>query len=82
MSVARSLAPLTRLRLELLTGAKHESAPTREAIRLVLKTFFSLREVVFKDRYINGSEPTVKSILQESNIFSISAIMQFLKEVG
>ena len=29
------------------------------------------REVVFKDHYINGSEPTMKNILQESNIFSI-----------
>ena len=42
---------------------------------------FILREVVFKDHYTNGSEPTMKSILQESNIFSINAIVRFLKEV-
>ena len=39
------------------------------------------REVVFKDHYNNGSEPTKKSILQESNIFSVNAIMRFLTEV-
>ena len=31
------------------------------------------------DRYTNGNEPNVKSILQKSNIFRFSAIMQFLK---
>ena len=41
----------------------------------------SQREVVFKDHYTNGSELTMKSILQESNMFSVNAIMQFLTEV-
>ena len=36
---------------------------------------------MFKDHFMIGSEPTVKSILQESNIFIMSAIVRFLKEV-
>ena len=41
----------------------------------------STNSFVFKDHYTNGSEPTMKSILQESNIFSANAIMRFLTEV-
>ena len=46
-----------------------------------IRSYKTKREVVFKDHYTNGREPTMKSILQEPNIFSISAIMRFLTEV-
>ena len=52
-----------------------------EHILLSCTKYKTKREVVFKDHYTNGSEPTMKSILQESNIFSVNAIMQFLTEV-
>ena len=54
---------------------------TVEHILICCTRYETKREVVFKDHYTNGSEPTVKSILQESNIFSVNAIMQFLTEV-
>ena len=34
------------------------------------------REVLFKYHCISGNEPAVKSILQESNIVSINAILK------
>ena len=54
---------------------------TVEHILISCARYKTKREVVFKDHYTNGSEPTMKSILQESNIFSINAILRFLKEV-
>ena len=54
---------------------------TVEHILLSCTKYKTKREVVFKDHYTNGSEPTMKSILQESNIFSVNAIMRFLTEV-
>ena len=57
------------------------TAVTVEHILISCTKYKTKREVVFKDHYTNGSEPTMKSILQESNIFSVNAIMRFLTEV-
>ena len=48
---------------------------TVEHILISCARYKTKREVVFKDHYINSSELTIKSILLESNIFSISALM-------
>ena len=54
---------------------------TVEHILISCTRYKTKREVVFTDHYNNESEPTMKSILQESNIFSVNAIMRFLTEV-
>ena len=51
------------------------AAITVEHILISCARYKTKREFVFKDHYISGSEPTSKSILQESNIFSINAVM-------
>ena len=57
------------------------TAVTVEHILISCTKYKTKREVVFTDHYTNGSEPSMKSILQESNIFSVNAIMRFLTEV-
>ena len=53
---------------------------TVEHILIFCEKYKNQRKTIFKDFYLNGNRPNLKSLLEESNIFSIRTIMKFLRE--
>ena len=54
---------------------------TVEHILINCDKYKNERKNIFKDHFLNGKKPTLKSLLAESDIFSIGALMHFLKEI-